>query len=512
MDQYNARYYLDGMPLPIIIVEKRTGCILYANARATDRQLKVGGNMFSLMRNKQDFSAVADAPSATERTVDMHIGGTAYRVRMAAGQSVYRGAACLLITVTAMSAADTQSDAEVVSQICSIYTDNTVHKKALEFLRIGGESTGAFCVTLYEKRSRRYVMKEEWRSRKSVCVPVLQADIETDTAYETSRIKAFKRAADVVCVPFLKPGGVQGAAVYCFDRPVDQALRDRISGYVDLFVQLSQDGPVGRRRETLQQGLDALSEGIVIWEPDTRRLLLANKAYRTMFGYKNPRHINSEIGPDVRPGGARRSSEEYTDVRGRFFRITHTRGRQRGRTVITSIIIDMTAQKNAEAQLEAMAKTDALTGLPNRRAGIEQLRKMYRENKGRKRPLTVCFADIDGLKYINDTYGHGAGDSMIRAVADVLKKHVQPAGAVCRLGGDEFVLILPGMRRAQALLLTAAIERDTAKCLVGQAQGIAMSFGFKEAEYVSDETADTLVNVADYEMYREKRKKSVRAR
>ena len=510
MDYYDVRYYLDGMPLPVFIVDKRTGCILFSNRHAAQKHFRTGDSMFTQMQSKQDFSVLTDAPVPKESTVDIRIDGVAYRTRMAVCHAQYRGAACLLVTVTAMRAAGAQSDAEVVSQVCGIFTDQAAQKKAHEFLRVSGEGTGAFCATLYELRSKRYVMKEEWRSRKSVCVPVLRADAGTDIV--SSRQKALKRAADVVCVPYMKPQGTQKMAIYCFDGVADQALRKRIRGLIALYAQLSQDGPPRRHRAVLQKGLDALGEGIAIWEQDTRKLMMVNKAYRGLFGYQNPRYLSRAIGAAMQPRSARTTSEEYTDAQGRIYRITHTQSRQRGRAIITSIMIDMTAQKTAEAQMEAMAKTDALTGLMNRRAGIEQLRKLYRENKGQNRPLTVCFADIDGLKYINDTYGHGAGDSMIRAVADVLKKHVGQLGVVCRLGGDEFVIILPGLRRAQALLLTAAIERDTARCLVGQAQGIAMSFGFKEAEYTQNETADTLVNVADYEMYREKRKKSVRLR
>lgn len=99
---------------------------------------------------------------------------------------------------------------------------------------------------------------------------------------------------------------------------------------------------------------------------------------------------------------------------------------------------------------------------------------------------------------------------MIKSVADVLKEHAEKNGAVYRLGGDEFVLILPGFNRAQATQLAVQIGKAAAKCLVGEAQGISMSFGFKEAEYKPAETAATLISTADSEMYQEKRKKSAK--
>ena len=193
----------------------------------------------------------------------------------------------------------------------------------------------------------------------------------------------------------------------------------------------------------MKTGLDELSEGIAIWDADTRKLLFENRTYRVLTGYENPRYLCNALGAGLRRGDNRMSNEDYTDAKGRCFRVTHTWARYRGRQIVTSIMIDMTAQKQAEMQLESMAKTDALTGLANRRAGVENLRRVYADSKAAHKPLTVCFADIDGLKYINDTYGHGAGDSMIKAVADVLRNHIERIGTVCRLGGDEFVLILP---------------------------------------------------------------------
>jgi diguanylate cyclase (GGDEF)-like protein len=504
MDYYDARHYLDAMPLPILIADRRSGHVLFANAQAKIKRF--GSNVFSMIENANDFSSLID--SLSRDVVECRIDGQAYHVRMAVCSAVYRGTAGLLITVTSMTSADTASPADAVLQICSVYTDPSQPQKTQAYLRISGESVGAFCVSLYEKSHKRYVLKDEWRQRKSVCVPVLRADITSMLPAETARLRMLKRAKDAVSIPYTKQFGTQGIIIYYFDRMADQDLHTVVAQHVDIFKRLSSDAPGLGQRSVIQKGLNALDEGIAVWDFETRKLLLANKAYRLLFGYADPRRLCDVLGHGVKRNTPHAYSEEFTDLKHRYFKITHYTTRQKGRTIVTSIMIDMTAQKKAEKQLEKMARKDALTGLDNRRAGIENLRRIYAQSKAEGQPLTVCFADIDGLKYINDTYGHGAGDSMIRAVGDVLKCHVAHIGSVCRLGGDEFVLILPGIRRAQAAMLTAGIERDTAKCLVGKSQGITMSFGFKEADYGPDETADTLVNVADYEMYREKRKKS----
>jgi diguanylate cyclase (GGDEF)-like protein len=202
--------------------------------------------------------------------------------------------------------------------------------------------------------------------------------------------------------------------------------------------------------------------------------------------------------------------ESLTDAKGNFYSVTHTPAKISGQDIVVTVINDITKYREAESRLELMAKTDTLTGLLNRRAGIETLRQVYGDCRGKQIPLTVCFADIDGLKSINDNYGHGAGDDMIVSVADVLHRHIDSIGSACRLGGDEFILILPGMTREQAMLVTEQIEQDAKKCLVGDSHGISMSFGFKEADYFSDESANTIVSIADHDMYQEKRKKSVK--
>ena len=171
----------------------------------------------------------------------------------------------------------------------------------------------------------------------------------------------------------------------------------------------------------------------------------------------------------------------HSDERGRDYSLTHAIGRLGAQRIVTTLVTDVTRYKLAEQKLAMTAKTDPLTGLYNRRAGLEILEEVYTRSRKTGTPLTVGFADIDGLKAINDTYGHGAGDAMIRSVAEVLKKHVGKEGTVCRLGGDEFVLILPGVNQVQALVMAAQIKNGVSRCFVGGSRGISISFGFKQA-------------------------------
>lgn len=96
----------------------------------------------------------------------------------------------------------------------------------------------------------------------------------------------------------------------------------------------------------------------------------------------------------------------------------------------------------SEKQAHAVALTDGLSQLPNRRALIERLNKI--SNKGASGEICVVFIDLDGFKDVNDTYGHDTGDQLIVTVADRLRELVPPEGMLARMGGDEFALLTEG--------------------------------------------------------------------
>jgi diguanylate cyclase (GGDEF)-like protein/PAS domain S-box-containing protein len=105
---------------------------------------------------------------------------------------------------------------------------------------------------------------------------------------------------------------------------------------------------------------------------------------------------------------------------------------------------DITARKELEQTLEALATEDPLTGLPNRRAWNERLIEELVRARRSGEPLSVAMLDLDGLKERNDAQGHAAGDRLLREVADGWKVAVRGVDYLGRLGGDEFAVILPG--------------------------------------------------------------------
>jgi diguanylate cyclase (GGDEF)-like protein len=108
------------------------------------------------------------------------------------------------------------------------------------------------------------------------------------------------------------------------------------------------------------------------------------------------------------------------------------------------------------ARLNADATTDPLTGLANHRAFQERLRAELARADRHGRPLAVALVDVDHFKSVNDAGGHGVGDEVLRAVADLLREHLRGEDVLARVGGDEFAVLLPESTAATAC---AALER-----------------------------------------------------
>ena len=114
-------------------------------------------------------------------------------------------------------------------------------------------------------------------------------------------------------------------------------------------------------------------------------------------------------------------------------------------------------------ELLRLAQVDALSGVLNRRAFMETAADLVRRARVTELPMTLALIDVDHFKQINDTYGHDAGDQVIRQVSELLRRSVRSADLVGRLGGDEFVLLvqLPGEAATQMLERTLQLVLST---------------------------------------------------
>ena len=105
-----------------------------------------------------------------------------------------------------------------------------------------------------------------------------------------------------------------------------------------------------------------------------------------------------------------------------------------------------------------LARIDELTGLPNRRSFVERGQMLLEIARRQPRPVSCMVTDLDGFKYVNDTYGHPVGDRVLVAVGAVLARHVRSCDVAGRLGGDEFAVVLSGMDRSHSAAFVARLR------------------------------------------------------
>ena len=118
-------------------------------------------------------------------------------------------------------------------------------------------------------------------------------------------------------------------------------------------------------------------------------------------------------------------------------------------------IQDITARIKAEEYLRYLGTHDVMTGLYNRTFFEETLQRLEKESAA---PVSILIADLDGLKEVNDSLGHQAGDALVRRAAEVLKASLEPGQTVARIGGDEFAMFLPGVDAPAATEVLQRVE------------------------------------------------------
>ena len=163
-----------------------------------------------------------------------------------------------------------------------------------------------------------------------------------------------------------------------------------------------------------------------------------------------------------------------------------------------------------EEQLRELTVRDALTGLYNRRYVEQRLEMEVASALREGYSLGVAMADVDCFKCINDTYGHAAGDKVLRDVADILRDGVRRTDIACRFGGDEFVLILPDCPLKDCIARVEAIGASMAQAsVVHEGQTISpISLSFGVAALPEDGvTVEALIAAADKAMYAVKESK-----
>lgn len=160
--------------------------------------------------------------------------------------------------------------------------------------------------------------------------------------------------------------------------------------------------------------------------------------------------------------------------------------------------------QTSRQQLHYQAFHDPLTGLANRALFTERLQQAL--SRRDSHPFALVYCDLDDFKRVNDTLGHGAGDTLLKTTAERLRHGVRPGDTVARLGGDEFAILLADGRtnpRTVCRRLAATIRAPTT--LAGHTQPVGVSLGLVLADAHSPPGAEALLRDADVAMYAAKR-------
>lgn len=182
---------------------------------------------------------------------------------------------------------------------------------------------------------------------------------------------------------------------------------------------------------------------------------------------------------------------------------------ERGRADLETYALGLEQEvANRTRQLEEQASRDPLTGLANRRALFDALRREISHAIRHEHPLTLAYLDLDGFKAVNDHFGHKEGDRVLIALAEALRTTLRVEDLPARLGGDEFCVVLPGVTLSQGHEVAGRLFKAfSSHCASadGCALPVTISLGLAALDLSAPQAPETLAKQADEAMYRAKK-------
>ncbi len=186
-----------------------------------------------------------------------------------------------------------------------------------------------------------------------------------------------------------------------------------------------------------------------------------------------------------------------------------TSGLQRKNQELESTLDHLQRTRAERDRQEALARTDELTGLLNRRSMNLELERLIQRPISTRDGLAILLVDLDDFKRINDTYGHPCGDAVLEAVAGILRSNVRPLDLPCRIGGDEFAVVFPNVSRELAAARAETIRQRICADpldLRGFGRRVTISVSMGAAYLRPGETVAELFARADQGLYAAKRR------
>lgn len=301
-------------------------------------------------------------------------------------------------------------------------------------------------------------------------------------------------------------------------------VRDE-AGVITHYVSVQQDISALKEAQgvsrLLGQALDATQDAVMIANTEGE-IVFVNHGFEQMTGYSRVEALGQR--PSLLKSGQHDAAFYeglWRAIRaGETFRATFINRHKHGHLVhceatvspmrgpdgtvthFVNLLRDQTARALTEQTLIEQAMHDSLTGLLNRRAGELQLERAFMTAREGRKSFCVILADVDHFKRVNDTFGHPAGDAVLRRVAETLRTGVRASDSAARWGGEEFLLILPYCQREAAMLQAERLRERVAGVDQAAVGRVTVSMGV--AELQPGETLSGLMDRVDQALYQAK--------
>lgn len=299
--------------------------------------------------------------------------------------------------------------------------------------------------------------------------------------------------------------------------PVRNAVGE-ITHFISVQQDISSLMAAQKTSQLFAHVLNATDDGVVITDRHGS-IEFANKGFEKITGYgltevlgRNPNLLKSG-----QQDAAFYQRMWETLAQGKTFRGTFT-NRTKHNTLIhcdetitpltngagdithyVSIFRDLTTRVLEEQQFREMVRFDGLTGALTRASGELALESAFMKARDSRLPMSIALADIDHFKQINDTFGHGRGDDVLKAVSRSLLATLRANDSVIRWGGEEFLLVFSGCELAQALPLAERCRAGVDRLRHEQVGQVTLSMGVGEIQ--PDEALSQLIDRVDQALY-----------
>jgi len=261
---------------------------------------------------------------------------------------------------------------------------------------------------------------------------------------------------------------------------------------------------------------DSMSQGLVVLQSTTghadNNLFIKgfNASFSKLFNLSKPKHLDAridEVLPQINDSWIKTFNEiiptcepvhfdNYLEINQKFYSVHCFYPDSKHLAVL---LTDVTDKKRTEDELRYLSYHDQLTGIYNRRYFDDAVSKLDTEEN---LPITIVMADLNGLKFVNDSLGHAVGDELLIAAAETISGECGEQDVVARTGGDEFAIILPHTNEVQAAAFVRRVEKAILTKRLKLAQ-LSISFGYDTKVKVEENFLEMLTNAEDY-LYKHK--------